>query len=61
MIQLNLTIPVVTLNENGLNASNKGRDYHIGLNQINKQKNKKQGPAAFCPQETNFKYNDSHK
>jgi len=31
MIQLNLTIPVVTLNENGLNASNKGRDYHIGL------------------------------
>ena len=55
MIQLNLTIPVVTLNENGLNASNKGRDYHIGL------KKKKKGPAAFCPQETNFKYNDSHK
>ena len=44
MIQLNLTIPVVTLNENGLNASNKGRDYHIGL------KKKKKGPAAFCPQ-----------
>ena len=22
---------------------------------------KKQGPAALCTQETNFKYNDSHK
>ena len=31
MTPLNLTIPVVTLNENDLNALNKGRDYHIGL------------------------------
>ena len=54
MIQLNLTIPVVTLNLSGLNASIKGRDCHIGLK-------KRQGPVALCTQETNLKYNDSHK
>lgn len=52
MIQL--TVSVITLNVNSLNASTKGRDCGIGLG-------KKQDLAEFCLQETSFKYKETNR